>query len=469
MNSCKVIDQVVKKGLCIGCGLCVSACGDNTLKMSLNKYGFLEPQQVNGCGSNCKGACLSVCPFNPNPNNDVKTETELANFFLNDSKKYSNSVGKYINTYAGYSNEHRANSSSGGIATYTLLELLERKEIKYVISVRDVITSSACYEYSISSTREELLEGAKTRYYPVTLAGVFEKVEELDGNFAIVGVPCFIKSVRLAQKANPILKDKIRFLVGIICGGVKSTFFSEYLASKAGVSVSEFSKPEFRIKDENSTASDYSFGCLDKNNNQKTIKMQMVGDMWGTGLFKSNACDFCDDVSVELADISLGDAWIEPYRSEGSGTNVIITRSILAEDIIKKGIENNSLTIENLPLTKLIESQRGGFNHRHDGLAFRIRKRLANGLAVPPKRFEKDELTFLLRLIHLMRMSIREKSLKVWEKTKNAEQFDKKMKFDLWILKKLTKLNHYKKWYSEPGAIKALLIRKISKVSKIFK
>ncbi|MET6759748.1 Coenzyme F420 hydrogenase/dehydrogenase, beta subunit C-terminal domain [Pseudoalteromonas sp. NCIMB_1079] len=466
MNSCKVIEQVVDKGLCIGCGLCVSACGDNTLKMELSEYGFLEPRQVNSCGSSCKGNCLSVCPFNPEPNNDVRTETELAKTFLKDSKKHNDSIGKYINTYAGFSNEHRANSSSGGIATYTLIELLTRKEIDYVISVKDVTASNAHYEYAISSTREELLQGAKTRYYPVTLAGVFDKVKELEGKFAIVGVPCFIKSVRLAQKIDPILKDKIKFLVGIICGGVKSTFFAEYLASKTGVSVSEYSKPEFRIKDESSSASDYSFGCLDKNNHQNTIKMKMVGDMWGTGLFKSNACDFCDDVSVELADISLGDAWIDPYRSEGLGTNVIVTRSLLAEGIIQKGIESNTLTIEDLSLTRFIDSQRGGFNHRHNGLGFRVKKRRNEGLSVPPKRFERDELTFLLKLIHLMRMRIRQKSLKVWKETKNAEQFDKEMQFSLNVLKKLTKLNQYQKRYSESGAIRALIMRKVNKVFK---
>ena len=37
------------------------------------------------------------------------------------------------------------------------------------------------------------------------------------------------------------------------------------------------------------------------------IKMSLLGDMWGTGLFKANACDFCDDVTA-VKDISLGDA-----------------------------------------------------------------------------------------------------------------------------------------------------------------
>ena len=70
--------------------------------MELSDHGFLEPRQVNSCGSSCRGNCLSVCPFNPEPDDDVRTETELANTFLNDSKKQSDSIGKYINTYAGF-------------------------------------------------------------------------------------------------------------------------------------------------------------------------------------------------------------------------------------------------------------------------------------------------------------------------------------------------------------------------------
>ena len=467
MNSCKVIDLVVDQGLCIGCGLCVSACGDNSLKMAVNEHGFLEPKIDKGCSSGCKGECLATCPFNPLPNKDVRTETELSNIFLNDTVKSNEHIGRYINTYAGYSHTHRLTSSSGGIATYTLIELLNRKEIDYVISVKDSIIPGSHYEYAISRSEEELLQGAKTKYFPVTLAGVFDKIKEIDGKLAIVGVPCFIKGVRLAQNRDQDLKNKITFLVGIICGGVKSSFFTEYLASKAGVPLSEYSNPEFRIKDINSVAGDYSFGCLDKHKNQNTIKMRMVGDMWGTGLFKANACDYCDDVSVELADISLGDAWIQPYSSDGAGMNVIVTRSSLAETIIQEGIQSKKLYIENLPLDRFIDSQQGGFNHRHNGLGFRIKKRKLNNQLVPPKRFEKDQLSFLLKLVHIMRMRVRDKSLKTWLKTKNAEEFDKKMKFSLTILRRITKLSHIQRRISTPGELKGMIKNKINKaVSK---
>lgn len=43
---CNVIKLVVNNNLCIGCGLCVSKCKNNSLIMSENKYGFYEARQI---------------------------------------------------------------------------------------------------------------------------------------------------------------------------------------------------------------------------------------------------------------------------------------------------------------------------------------------------------------------------------------------------------------------------------------
>src|SRR5699024_5729330 len=109
---------------------------------------------------------------------------------------------------------------------------------------------------------------------------------------------------------------------------------------KSGIKGS-YSKQEYRIKDSNSLSSDYSFGAFDNDEDFYQMKMKEVGDMWGTGLFKANACDFCNDVTTELADISLGDAWLDEYKMDGLGNSIIITRSTIANEIIKKGITAN--------------------------------------------------------------------------------------------------------------------------------
>jgi coenzyme F420-reducing hydrogenase beta subunit len=44
---------------------------------------------------------------------------------------------------------------------------------------------------------------------------------------------------------------------------------------------------------------------------------------WGAGFFQNSACNYCDDVVAETSDIAFGDAWVEPYSSDGRGTNVV--------------------------------------------------------------------------------------------------------------------------------------------------
>ena len=449
MNSIpKVIDLVVNNDLCIGCGLCTYKCPSKALDMQWNEYGFLVPVLSGNCGAD--GACLTVCPFNPYPEKDVKTENELADIFLTDTTLSHPKIGKYLGIYAGYAEEFRLTSSSGGIATFVFTDLLERGIVNHIFSVKESSTPGAHYEYAVSSNKQELLAASKTRYYPVTLSTVFSKIDDLDGKVAIVGVACFIKAIRLAQHSDPLLKEKIPFLVGIICGGVKSKFFTEYLSDKAGVSKDHCYKPEFRIKDLNSTAGDYSFGCISNENKElKTIKMRTVGDMWGTGLFKANACDFCDDVTTELADISLGDAWLEPFVKDGKGTSVMVTRSTIAEQIIKEGIESQKLNLEKLALDRFISSQQGSFNHRHTGLSYRISRANKKGRLIPLKRFEEESsLTFYFKAVQFYRMKIRKESLDIWKEKGNSTKFDNAIKKLLLPLKITTRLYHYVKIFS---------------------
>ncbi|MBN2730385.1 MAG: Coenzyme F420 hydrogenase/dehydrogenase, beta subunit C-terminal domain [Bacteroidales bacterium] len=440
----KVIDAVVKNDLCIGCGMCVYKCPSKALEMNWDEYGFLIPKLSGNCDG--EGACLTVCPFNPFPEQEVKTENELGNLFLKNTNQYHPKVGRYNGIYAGYSNEFRLTSSSGGIATYIFTELLEKGIVDHIFSVKESNQDGFHYEYGICSSKEEILAGSKTKYYPVTLATVMSKIHVLEGKVATVGVACFIKAIRLAQHKEPALREKIPFLIGIICGGVKSRFFTEYLAGKSSVIVENIKNPEFRIKDYNSTAGDYAFGCFDKNaNQQKTIKMRTVGDMWGTGLFKANACDFCDDVTTELADVSLGDAWLQPYNVDGRGTNVVVTRSTFADTLIQDGVEEDKLTIEKLPLDRFLASQQGSFNHRHTGLSVRIKEAKKKNHPIPPKRFGNEKITLNFKIVQSLRMIIRQKSLDIWKMTADSVSFDKSMKNPLKQLKFVTQIYHYRR------------------------
>lgn len=412
------ISDIVENELCTGCGICVSE--STSSHMIWDENGFLIPKLNNSFNERA----IKLCPFNLEPEEAVQDEDRLASQFFLNSKNIDKQVGHFENIYVGYSINHRKTSSSGGIATYVFEQLLERKFVDHLFIVKEYKGS---YSYQWFSNLDKIREISKTQYIPVTLENLFKEIDSKDGKIAVSGVSCFIKAIRLKQYYYPEYREKISFLIGIICGGLKSRFFTDYLAQKSGIE-GAYNKQQYRIKDAQSTASDYSFGAFNGNGQFLEMKMRTVGDMWGTGLFKSNACDFCDDVTNELADISLGDAWLAPYSQEGLGTSVIVTRTDIADSIVSEGIAKNQLAVTNLELSKFNLSQAGSFKHRHSGLEYRMNLKAKEHKLVPKKRMRfLTDIPFEFKMVQKQRMLVREESLEVWKVLKSAKEFDTKL------------------------------------------
>lgn len=425
------IDKIINSELCVGCGACTYK---SSVGMKWSSNGFLEPSSTADLAIDS----YKVCPFNIEPDKEVQTENELGKLFLGSAPNHQEQMGYYYDTYVGYSEEFRLTSSSGGLATYLMKELFEGNIVQHIFSVGDSDVGSF-YSYKVCSSVEDILATSKTKYYPVSMASVLKELDQLEGKIAVVGTACFIKAIRLLQHYHPHLKEKVVFCIGIICGGQKSKFYADFLATSAGAK-GAYTNPNFRIKDYKSSASDYSFGCKDRDKEYE-VKMRTLGDMWGTGLFKNNACDFCDDVTTELADISLGDAWLQPYRKNGKGTNVIVTRSKLANDLISSGIAKNKLNVNNLPVTEFLKSQQGSFNHRQLAIRYRIdlyERKIKHVL--PPKRFQ-NKINLSFKLVQRQRLRSRKLSLKIWREG-GVSKYNRVMPLILFINKLLTKINH---------------------------
>lgn len=437
MEELDIIKNIVNQNLCTGCGMCISE-SESSLVMDWDEYGFLVPKRKN-TSSTSKLNPLRVCPFNPSPEEAIADEDKLSAFYLKDANYYDEKIGHFENTYIGYSYDYRKTSSSGGIATYIFKRLLEERIVDHLFIVKEV---NGTYQYQLFSDINEITAISKTRYIPVTMEELFTKIDNLNGKVAISGVACFIKAIRLKQYYYPELKEKIPFLIGIICGGLKSVFFTDYLAQKTGIKET-YSNQEYRIKNEKNYSSDYSFGAYNDKNEFRTIRMREVGDMWGTGLFKSNACDFCTDVLTELADISLGDAWLEEYLSEGLGNSIIVTRTKLADSLITIGIANQELHAAAVPKELIVKSQRGSFNHRQDALKFRVLIRRMQRTTVPHLRHRVfRSISFPFKIVQLQRLVTRKMSLKIWREKSNANSFEKAMKPYLKTLSVLTRIYH---------------------------
>lgn len=417
------IEEHPLKVMCTGCGVCVSEA-KGTLRMSWNADGFLVPQVVSGP---VPAEAVRVCPFNPRPEKAVEDEDVLGRTFLPVATRFDPRGGRFENSYIGYSKEFRPTSSSGGIATYVFSKLLSEGHVDYIFIVQT--DGASGYKYQVLDRSSNITKMSKTRYYPVSLNELFNVIDSIPGRVAVSGVACFIKAIRLKQHYHPNLKERIPFLVGILCGGLKSRFYTDFLAQSVGID-GEYRNVEYRVKDPKSTSNDYSFAATDAQSQIHQVKMSGFGDMWGSGLFKSKACDFCTDVMTELADISLGDAWLPKYRPDGMGTSVIVTRSPLAEKIIQQGIKSEELVIDLATMDLLLQSQGGGTGHKHQTMKFRVwLSTYFSDLPVPFVRarfFKAISLTDAWVQLH--RERTRSKSLAYWRATRNVKLFKKQIR-----------------------------------------
>ena len=133
------------------------------------------------------------------------------------------------------------------------------------------------------------------------------------------------------------------------------------------------------------------------------------------GYFKYKACDYCDDVAGETADMSFGDAWLPKYSNDPKGTNIVISRNKILDKILKEDIKK----LDKLDPKDFVNSQLASFKHRRNGLQARLKNNpIIKKRAI--KTIEGDENT---DSIYLFRERIRDVSKKFFLFSKNVKSF----------------------------------------------
>jgi len=387
-----VCDVIVPNDLCSGCGVCAGVCPVGALKIDWNKHGeYVAVEQPGKC-TEC-GLCLQVCPFW----NQEEDETTLAEreFGHQDGIQRDPVVGLYLDLFAGYSkvNDHRIQGAGGGLATWLLEKLLVQGIVDRVACVVPNNDPNALFRFSLVDTVQDIRRASRSAYYPVELSGVISEILTVDARYAVTGLPCALKALRLAMRRNAKLRKRIVVLVGLVCGQQKSKFFAEYLCALAGGQPSKLVSASFRVKDPTRSHLDHRFeftyGSGDNTRRGNIYQSKGMGWLWGHDFFKLNACNFCDDITAEVTDVTFGDAVAEAYSYGTAGANFVIVRSDLIRDLLQDGASAGEIVLDRVPLKAIIERQQGVRLLKRDDLQHRLFtiRHKGNASYIPTKRF----------------------------------------------------------------------------------
>ena len=376
----KTVDGINKKYLCMGCGTCVSICPSNAIDMEIKGgqyYPKLDKVKCVGCSK-----CVAVCPGISVSANSMADE-------LWPSSKEDPRLGKFKSAFIGYSNDSkiRFEAASGGIATSLILGLMRRKIIDGAVLTRMSESDPLLPDSFVARTEEDVLAAQTSKYCPTSTAGLVRELKTTgeEGRFAFVGLPCQVHGVRKLQEQEEWAKKKIRLIIGIFCSHGLTFSGTRLILGKFARRYENIEKLQYRGKGWPGV-----FSVKYMNGEEFSISLdEYWPPFFGPCFFTPYRCLTCHDLTSELADISLGDAWIKEIReNDNVGTSIIIVRAPFAEEMLNCMRQSNEISLKEISYERVIESQRGILARKKIGIGARLK--LLSFLSKPVPKYDQE-------------------------------------------------------------------------------
>src|SRR5690606_8925503 len=102
------------------------------------------------------------------------------------------------------------------------------------------------------------------------------------GRYAIIGIPCYIKGVRLLSEQDNIIKSRIKFFIGLVCGHLKSDMFAKSMGWQLGIEPEDLRGIDFRKELEGRSANDYGVEVIGQKNGENVKLSAPKNDLYTT-------------------------------------------------------------------------------------------------------------------------------------------------------------------------------------------
>lgn len=348
------ISWIVRHELCVGCGICQDICPKKAIQIkSVN--GLFNPVVNENICINNKGCyrCRTVCP-----GGGVKLVELSKNAFGTEEEiKRDQYIGQYISCYSGYSNDYnlRYYGASGGMVSQFLIYLLEEGYIQGAVVTRFSKEKEFWVDTFVAKNRKEILSAKSSKYCPVTMAGLSTQLKQLEGKYAIVGLPCHLHGLRKLAEIDKKFSEKIFAFIGLYCSCGRNFSLTEYVFKSRGIDLEDVDF--FTYRQESGMGKMLAIG----KQNEKDFKMNIpFQDYYLTlrSYFNVRRCMHCVDHFAELGDICFGDIHTGKYIDDKIGISSMVTRNKCMDDILQNMAKEGVVTICPVSKEELLNSQK---------------------------------------------------------------------------------------------------------------
>jgi coenzyme F420 hydrogenase subunit beta len=320
-GSNELLEDVLQKGLCIGCGACVELCP--YFRNYRGKTAMLFPCTLP------EGRCHAYCP---------KTEVDLD--ALSEGmwgKPYDpGPLGNYreiVKARAGAAMEKGSFQAGGTVSSLMtfalktgLIDAAVLTDQEHMVAVPRLVTRA-----------EEVVQCAASKFIAApTLSALNRAIKDGYERIGVVGTPCQVTAIA-QMRQNPLdredFKDPVALVVGLFCTWALDTRqLIDFLSRRLDISSirrMDIPPPPAEIL------------VIETEGERLEISLEEVRPL------VPKACQICPDMTSEWADVSVGVMEGEP------GWNTLIVRSETGAGLVREAVRAGYLVTENMPETSL--------------------------------------------------------------------------------------------------------------------
>jgi len=341
------LESIVANGLCLGCGLCASLAGGDSIEMAITSFGQIRPQARQMLPPAVMEGILAVCPgvSLTGPEEDSYGEAVMHPIW-----------GPIGDLYRGWAADEpiRFRAAAGGMLTALGVHLIRSGKVDAVLHVKASTVDPVLTDAWISTTVAEVVEGAQSRYGPAAPLVHVHRLLAEGKRFAVIGKPCDCSAIRNLAAVDPRVRTQIPYLLTLFCGGVPTTHMAHKFAASRGLRPEQIALFRWRgegwpgmthieSKDGRVFEIDYDTAWFDP-----TVP-------WTYDI--QFRCKICPDAIGEAADVSCPDGWVmengKPIHREAPGVNVVLPRTSAGRRLIAEAAAAGDIHLEPFTLAEL--------------------------------------------------------------------------------------------------------------------
>lgn len=339
--------RIIESGLCHRCGTCIGICPTGVLGRSSEEYpivtNFSACTDCDLCVKTCPGDEFEVVEFQRNLFGQELSETNTHGVFKEGVLAYA--VDPKI----------REGSTSGGLITGMLLDLLASREIDGALLIVSDDKELWKGRPIIARTPDEIRSAMKSKYAISPTNAALAEIKEIPGRYALVGLPCQIHGFRKAAELDSRLKERVVLTFGLFCHaaieheGMRTVYESlGELRGRVKKFVSRIGKhpgtPYVEL-DDGSLVPVY----FPKARGYRPTSIEVINVLYR--LFTPERCLTCFDATSEFADIAVGDPWMAPPDKSVNfyeGWSFALVRTAAGQQAFQRSVDRGAIVSHSL-------------------------------------------------------------------------------------------------------------------------